>query len=393
MQNLKSIMEKNNLVNPVKDITYYSELIFKISLIVFVASLSSFVFLQTIAIIIAFISILIFLLTKRPIKGIEGDIGIAVLSFIFIKIISVLFSVSILDSVQSLGKFFCEVVFFFLAIFGIKSRKDLKILLLIAITVGIIESCFGTFHFIIAKPAREGGTLEPNALGAILASFIPIAICLVIEVGSRGGKILLIIGTILITLCVLFTQCRGAWFGLFIAIIFLSLFRNKKFILFLLLILLTILIHPVLRERLYQTFNIYGGGVRIEQISRASELFVKRPILGWGPNTFKGLFFFDGEEHSHCHNIYLELLYSSGFFSLFIFVLIVLATFKFAFNQYWRRKDIILLGLISSIIVILSHGFFDSTLYGVTGFMFWFLVGCIFSYKKYIEESQIITDR
>jgi len=156
------------------------------------------------------------------------------------------------------------------------------------------------------------------------------------------------------------------------------LLKNKKFVLFLPLILLIIFVHSVLKERLYQTFQIYGGGERLEHLSASCELFVKKPVLGWGPNTFKKLY---PGEHSHCHNLYLELLYSSGFFCLLMFLLIVLATFKFGFKIYSKKKDPVLIGLMSSIIVILSHGLLDSTLYSQTGFMFWFLAGSIFVYE------------
>ncbi len=129
---------------------------------------------------------------------------------------------------------------------------------------------------------------------------------------------------------------------------------------------------------------------------QAARLFARRPLTGWGPDTFRLLYSKDlGPGHwdprSHANDLYLELLATTGLLGLLAWLgfLATLLASGFAALRRARRDrrghgdppstpSLLVAGLVLGVIVFILHGLLDSSLefYGIMG-LFWILAGAL----------------
>ena len=291
--------------------------------------------------------------------------------------------------------------------FFLKSKKDRNIcaILLIAGTIPVLVSGFGqylfdwhgpfeTFFGLIIWYQREINTYfnsdiynqnlagmtslfnNQNYAGAWLSIVFPFSLALIFK--NKNRLILRSVSLFLFSLIflgIIFTHSRSA-FGSALITIILFLFsifnrkRIKNFLLFILLIIISILVlkaQNLIPIDFSLSEGIYNRNIQSFDLSRkdiwgyALKAIIQRPLFGWGSGSFPFIFRnFTGIWKGHSHNIFLELFFSYGIFVglAFIFFLkqIFFISFKKIFFVKLGNNNIIdKAWFCSSLSLILSH--------------------------------------
>ena len=210
-----------------------------------------------------------------------------------------------------------------------------------------------------------------NGFGAYLVPLILLIITLASSPQlHKKYKIGLLILAILSSLCLLFTQSRGAWFGFFAGfLLLLLLFRNyKTAIPIIFLIILALFLIPELKVRVYKTFMPYGEGRRWELFYTAWLMIKENPLIGKGLGTFMDYFPKCSQaikEPHYAHNSYLQVWAETGFFSLLAFLSFWSLLIKRGIKAFMNKRDIIILGFTCALFGLLAHAFFESHFYSL----------------------------
>lgn len=233
-----------------------------------------------------------------------------------------------------------------------------------------------------------------NNFGTYLLVVLCLAFAQLIYAGKRIKKIFFLVLIILLSVSLLMTFSRGAWFGAGIAFMLMMLFlrRFKIVLAFACIISLVLLVVPSIRERVLFTFQKGGDADRFMLWRGAWGMIEERPFLGKGLGTYIIYMpeYTHQENSQYAHNSYLQIWAETGIFSLLTFLIFLLLIFVQAVRSLMAKKDPILLGLLCGIGGFLVHSFFDSQLYSLQlSILFWLMLGFLFaSSQKGIDSTK-----
>jgi len=277
------------------------------------------------------------------------------------------------------------VLYFLMLISVFKERKDWQIFATIFVVLAVLISLFGwgqylsdskIFFYGKKRPRIEGTFGNPDYMPVFLIFAMAFLSWLYFEFKKKNEKFekkdlgfLALFLFFLLTF--LFTQTRGAYFGLGCGFIFFTLFFNfyyfhqyKKIALFLLILIFLgavfwgILLHfkeadwvkgnPIFK-RLTIEISLKKGSLaqRLRTWKVALDGFKEKPIFGWGPENFFAAFnrhldpriseagepWFD-----KVHNQYLQVLCEGGIF-LFVFYLIFIGSVLYLCGRLIKNKE------------------------------------------------------
>lgn len=197
-----------------------------------------------------------------------------------------------------------------------------------------------------------GSFYDPNYTGAVLAG---IALYFV-------GKSKMIYSLPFIGLLAL-TFSRASYLAFLVGLIYL-LFTRKKIKLILLLVLLGIIIYLIPKPsgegvNLLRTFSIYS---RIGSWQQGINLFLVKPVFGWGYNTLRGM----GDTRFQIDNSFIYLLSTTGIVGLSSFIYLLS-------KLYQSIKDE---GIKILVVSLLVHSLFNNSLFYIWILaMFWIALG------------------
>lgn len=123
---------------------------------------------------------------------------------------------------------------------------------------------------------------------------------------------------------------------------------------------------------------------RLDFFAQAWSLFLERPLLGWGPYSFRftqtamqeGIL----ETSDHAHNVILKLLSERGLLAAVAFVCIILFILIPVVRRVWKNKEVLSTQslLAVSIIGLLAHNMIDYNLQFVgIALVLWVLLGLL----------------
>lgn len=206
-----------------------------------------------------------------------------------------------------------------------------------------------------------GSFYDPNFSGAIFA-----AIALVCLTLSQW------LPAIIMVFLLALTFSRASYLVFFLGVFLLIIRQKKHSLLWLLLLLggLIILIPKPFGEgvNLLRTFSIFS---RFESWQTGFDLFIQKPILGWGYNTLRSI----TGERFQIDNSFLYLAATTGLLGLFTFLNLLKHVFK---NLSFFSLRIFILAL-------LTHSLFNNSLFYIwLYFAFWLSLG--FPTKEYTKS-------
>ncbi len=333
-------------------------------------------------------------------------LSVLIMVFILWAMVSTILSIDARISSQEFIRFLSEISLMFVVLNiklneGSKFRRKLINLLLIFC---VLQSIYGVLQYFTGIDITHRTHLEPftrihgtlghwNSLGGVLGMILPIMLSYTIFSSQIKQKVLYSISFIVLSLALIFTSTRGAWIGTFVGMVVILTSRYKwKTLLLIFFLPLVLLIQPV-RKRLYDTL-IDPDPARIYMWQKSIGMIKEKPITGYGLGTFQKLLYekyFDEKgkktigvkkEHLHSHNIFLNTTVETGTLGSILLALILIFILKYAINLI-KISDItnlpIVLGITGGIVDFYLHGMVDNTLRGETAYLFWFLVGILFS--------------
>lgn len=390
-----------------------------IGLIIYVISVSISISGQGFGISLAllFWIIRMFLSSKNEFKNVPFRHYIEL--YILTLILATLFSINFIKSLDRIRVIIGQIVLFYLIINGIKTIKQFKTLIYLFIFIPIISSLYGISQYIkFSSSIRITGLLHhPNSFGGCLGIIIPIFFSLVLFsrfiFRSKFLRIFNNFALFIILYSLILTFCRGAWIGVFFAILFMAFIYKKR--VFVGVLIAIIILSPLalyekkIKERLIHTFIFQQMKKESSNMGRIyiwkSALLIIRdyPILGTGPNTFNILLYTIYRQPKlekfgptylkqwHAHNIFLNTAAENGIINMVLLILLIILGFKCGLELYKKSIDnwekMLILGTLGSLIDFTIHGLVDCTHLGTTGYLFWFILGIIGFIKKNKEKK------
>ncbi len=232
---------------------------------------------------------------------------------------------------------------------------------------------------------------SPNDFGCYLVGLIPFALIQIFIKRKRKIFNLFYLGLFsLLTVCLLLTVSRGAWFAFIGLMFFLSLWIRTLALVFGVLIIGIIALAPVfnvyIRDRLHNffTFTDVGSSDRRYIWESGWKMFLSKPLIGVGIGTFMFNFksFVDPSFPyiAYAHNCYLQMLAEIGLIGLGSFLLFLVFYFikgitvikKTARGYSWH----ILLASLAAVLGYCIQMLTDTMFYSLElGIYFWLLLG------------------
>jgi O-antigen ligase len=195
-------------------------------------------------------------------------------------------------------------------------------------------------------------------------------------------KILAGIAVVLIFLAIIFSFSRGAYFGVLVgSLFFLAVFlirlgnAGKMAIVGVVLIFLAaVFFQGTIQSRLASAFNFKEGSnaERVKNWRQAVEIIKNYPLTGIGLGNYASYINPAlGERSSvYAHNLFLDIAAETGILNGIIFLVLILVAI-------WRNisaKNILGLGIASSLVYFLVHGTFDTPIWSPQVMVIFFVV-------------------
>ncbi|MDI6780846.1 MAG: O-antigen ligase family protein [bacterium] len=362
-------------------------------LIIFAASITSSVSGQAIGLVIAALAWILRMVVERRLefKGIPLNFPILAITAAFV--ISAVVSTYPFYSLDRLDVML-RIIIYYVIINGIKDIKQVDRLVLILFVIAVVEGILGCSQYFLDTYPRPRGTLGgPHAFAGCLEVVFPIIFSYAFfGNASYQQKIILFIGTLIIFLAIIFSSTRGAWIGIYAAVIVMAILRDKR-LLFVVLIA-TILVPLMFPEKIInraKTIFIVSSDVgnvsRVYQWKGALEIIKDYPLLGTGPNTFQVFYFqkyiqpdMPEREGTYCHNIFLNTAAEQGLLGIAALLWLLTAGFLIGLKTFKATRDakqinVLSLGLLGSLVTIVVHGMVDCLLLHEHGYLLWFVLG------------------
>lgn len=323
---------------------------------------------------------------------------------------------SVLVGFLHLCKFFEYVLIYFIVVSVIDNFEQIKkFLLMFFIVVGFIAIIHVSaliiwqgYSIATATLAHPGShtynkfylhimhAFNCNAtLGVYYAFFLSILIAIILDTPVSKGKVPLILLAILLSFCLFNSFSRSAYVALFVSFLILSILKEKRFILIVLLLLIfsPIFLQSAILKRITLTIEsvqplIFDASsqVRIFLWKKSFGLFLKNPIFGIGYWASRQLL------RTTPHNQYLTNLLETGIVGFSAFCWLIIRMFKGSIILMKKANTVFLkalgAGYIAGLAAILVTCFFSEPFqsFRMVGPL-WFVTALIASANRLLSEK------
>jgi|GEM_PF-2022595 len=336
----------------------------------------------------------------------------AIFFFLFVAMLSTIFGISPHESqITFFNRYIVYFLMFFIGISLGRKKANMNILILallagsVVVGIGVISDLIKVGYFIRMLTSFGSGIYESYFL-CTLSFFIGF----IIFYPSRKVKVFFAIASIPLLIAFFAQGSRGAFVGLFLAVIATAIFyrRDKCCLIGLILIAIVLFLFvPLNNKRFHPEGNFQNLSIknktekflyviprnqdrnfyiRTEMWEAAFNIFKIYPVLGAGPGVY-GMIMYDfypnpdeivgGTSHLHAHNSYFEVLAEMGAVGLASFLWIFILFLLMGCAACKHSKDFYHLSfMVMFLSVAISDLFTSTVLIGLTtATMFWFLLG------------------
>ena len=300
---------------------------------------------QGIAIILIFLWILKWLLTR---KFIRSPLDFPVIIYLLVRTITCFTSVEMMVSLRELrsGIFF-SLIYFSITNLNDSEKKDTLINHYIAILIyaGAIASVYGIsyvfLHDLTVRAQSTAGGISR------FSEYTMIAFCLSFSLTKNRDifkkRFIAFIVVWITAMGLIFAQARAQWLGI-IPMLFIIGIKKEKFLVFYIVTVFGVIfaLLRTIRKRVLTLLHPFSNTAKRFTIWKGAKLLIlKRPILGFGPRTYPIVSPFLKEKGSW-HSDYLQVYMDSGIFGFLSYMYLSFMIFKHSLNitRDPLRKDV-----------------------------------------------------
>jgi O-antigen ligase len=327
------------------------------------------------------------------------------LFFFLMLILAVIFSSDFSNSLKIFINITACGAIFTIALSLIKNEQDyakwLRVILLssiIPIGYALSEKILGNAQFYGSEGFRLQGTFyHPNVLG--FYSVLMLSICLLVlkidfKVVNKFIKTTLPIYVLVIFAVLLFTKTRSAWVACFVAAVLYGLIFEKRYLIYLSVMMAIALCIPEVQDRLLnaQQGEVVWGHGQLNSYSWRLQIWKDglswmtpdKYFFGYGLDSFikHSLTFFTlvGRVGMGAHNIYVQLFFETGFFGLVAYLFMNFTLLKYLI-QHYRVHSLVAFIAISLLVEYALFAYSDNMLgYLSFNWSYWFVLGITIAY-------------
>ncbi|MFZ3211710.1 MAG: O-antigen ligase family protein [Terriglobales bacterium] len=297
-------------------------------------------------------------------------------------------------------------VMYFAALYAIKNEKQMKLLLLVmcvsAFLVGytFFRANYGRDFSHFSWGRRDAGTIGwagVNGLGAYAAGALAFLVAYMSCETSKWRKLGLLGLIAVLMYSLLYSYSRGAYGGFIAALVVQGLFKNRKLLVLVILLLCTwrVVLPTSILERITMTVGDDGkleasSADRVLIWEDAEKLVLENPLFGTGFSTY--LYMHRVKQYEDTHNYYLKMVVENGFIGLILLFAVIFTAwwqgyllFRSADQPYMRGLGLGLVALITS--VLIANIFGDRFTYFQVNGCTWVLMACVVRARAWLREA------
>ncbi len=317
------------------------------------------------------------------------------------------------------------ILWFFLIIRLIEDEKDFKVLFYGIMAVGIFMGLHGMYQFVIKVPIPESWitstemgvrtrvfsiTGSPNILGTFMVMTAPLSAAMMYHSKRILSRLIFLVLTGAMCLCLLFTFSRGAWVGMVVAVIVFAIFVDKRLLALMGAAMAGVLVFvPSIASRLtflftsdYREASEIGGRALRWEMGRFL-LLERNPWIGFGLGRFGGAVAMNNKileeteefQYFYMDNYYLKVMVEMGYVGIIAFLLMLAALVIWGLRSVYNSGiyKAPAAGILAGLCGVLVHCYFEN-IFEETYMMayFWGLAAMLiylgyFSNDRLREES------
>tara|TARA_Y100000589_G_scaffold192204_1_gene181985 strand:+ start:136 stop:1395 length:1260 start_codon:yes stop_codon:yes gene_type:complete len=231
---------------------------------------------------------------------------------------------------------------------------------------------------------------NPNYAGAWLNIILPISLALLVKKDCFFRRIISLIFLILIVICIVLTNSRSAWIGLFTSTILFFGIKSLKWVISSLFCIAIIVTYSIFNDQLslipIETLNEFTNFQYLDRLdiwAKSLEIITNNPFFGSGASSFPEIYqSISNLEKYHSHNLLMEIAIGYGIpATLFTFIPIAYLI-CLSLKKYFKKDKIfyshIDRSLLISLIVMLATHMVDIQYYdGRISISIWILIAAI----------------
>ena len=345
-------------------------------------------------------------------------VGMAIMLFMIVFLISTLSSVAWKNSMSIFVLYLAFIAFYFTIINTIKTKEQLYSMLMIFVISGVFVAIYGMLQYVLGlnvdKQAwmdedmfsdikmRVYSTLEnPNVLGEYLLLVIPVAVAFLWRKKELWAKVTFVGIVGILGVCLILTMSRGCWIALLVALAVYISFVDGRY--WLLAILALFALPAFLPDSILNRFLSVGD---MSDTSSSYRLFIWLGTLallrdfwlvGIGPgsaayNTIYPRYSYQTIIAPHSHNLFLQIMTEMGAAGILAFILVCVAFFRrmaasakaVAFKSMDRAM---IVAISSGVVAFLVQGMFDYAFYNYrVVMMFWMYLAFGMCFRYFAPE-------
>lgn len=324
-----------------------------------------------------------------------------IFAFAIVIAISSLISISMTESIKIALLMMAFVMFYFVVINVITTKKQLKMVLYTMLFIAVLTAIYGIYQYKFGDvysqawldsemfediKMRVYSTLEnPNVYGEYLLLIIPFAVALFWTEKGWKKKLILLLSIGITGLALVLTFSRGCWLGIIFAIAILALIINRRFIFLgiILLLLLPFVLPATILDRfmsigdMADTSTSYRVYIWMGTLAMLRDYWLSGVGMGITSfNTIYPLYSYNNIKAPHSHNLYLQIIVEYGIGGFIVMAGVVYNYFKMVIISMKAKKNILLGGLMSGMLGFLLQSMTDHTWYNYrVVLLFWVLIG------------------
>lgn len=320
--------------------------------------------------------------------------GIGIGFFLIMLFVSSLFSFAPVKSLMVWAMYLVFAGFFFVIVNTVRTKDQVYALLKVFVIAGALVAVYGILQYVFGwntsnawidenmfeeATMRAYSTMEnPNVLGEYLLLLIPLAVIFFLKRENTTIDKIIYGGIFLAgVLCMVFTQSRGCWLGLILAVAIFISFYNGKLWAFVPIVLLALpfVMPDAMIERMMSVGDLGDSSTSYRVFIWKGTFRMLRDFwiggIGMGEGAFRyvyPVYSYIGIIAPHAHNTFLQLVVEGGIGTLIIFLGMMVAFLRkisTVFNSAEKSSidSISTLAIGSGVCGFLLQSMFDYTFY------------------------------